>query len=69
VTISGPCSSRTVDETGEPFVSGKEKNEILSPALRPGADVSGMFVEPLAADIGVSPRVISIILGRGGRGT
>jgi hypothetical protein len=39
---------------GEPFVSGKDKTEILSPALRPGADGSGMFVEPLAADIEVS---------------
>ena len=33
-------------------MSGKEKTEILSPALRPGADGSGM--EPLAADIEVS---------------
>lgn len=52
--INGPCASKTVDETGEPFVSVKEKAEILSPTLRPGDDPSCIFVEPIAANIEVS---------------
>src|SRR5262249_13480635 len=43
--IKGPGSSSTVDETGTPLVSGKEKTGISSPTLSRGASgLDGMTV-------------------------
>src|ERR1700757_2638013 len=52
--IKGPGSSRTIDETDTPLVSGKEKTGISSPTLSRGANGLGVLPVSLAVAIEVS---------------